>query len=193
MKITKQWLKKKGACDEGYEMFVNKKETDLKKICKGLIEINKLDWVNWLVTRKMNQKQCVQYAIFAAEQVLGNYEKEFPNDERPRLAIEAAKKYFKIPSEKNKSAAESAAESAASAAESAARSAASAAWSAAECAAWSAAWSAASAASAAWSAARSAARSAAWSAARSAAWSAAESEMKTKIINYGLKLLGYKI
>ena len=137
---------------------------------------------------KWDKKDSVALSIFASELCLENYEKLYPEDRRPREAINAAKKVMENDTEENRSAAENAAESAAenagSAAESArsARSAAENAGSAAENA-WSAARSAESAArsaeSAAWSAgsARSAARSA-WSAswsAESAAWSAAES------------------
>jgi len=113
-----------------------------------------------------------------AESSLSNFESVYPNDNRPRLAIEAKEKFIKGEiTEEELSAARSAAWSAYSAAwsaaESAARSAAWSAYSAAWSAASSAAWSAESAAySAAYSAAESAARSAAWSA-YSAAWSAA--------------------
>ena len=118
-----------------------------------------------------------ELAIFCAEYSLKNYEVEYPNDKRPREAIDAAKNYLKNPSKENldklnaaRSAAESAAESAAwSAAESAARS-----------AAWSAAWSATE--SAAWSAAR----SATWSAAWSAAGSAARKYLKKLLKKYGV-------
>ena len=118
----------------------------------------------------------VRFAVACARHTLDKFEVKYPEDKRPREALDAAEAWVKDPSEANRSAAWSAARSAASAAESAAWSAASAAesaaWSAAS-AAESAAWSAAE--SAAWSAAsaaRSAARSAA-SAAESAAWSAA--------------------
>ena len=112
-------------------------------------------------THKWNKKDSVALSIFSAELVIANYEKLYPNDKRPREAIEAARKVLLNDTETNRSAARSAA--------SAARSAASAARSAAE----SAAWSAASAESAAWSA--ESAESAAWSAesAESAARSAA--------------------
>jgi len=123
---------------------------------------------------KWEKEDSVALAIFAARLCLKNFEDVYPNDDRPRKAIEAAENYQKNPSE----AVESAAESAARSAESAARSAESAAESAAR-SAKSAAWSAESAARSAESAAESAARSArsaawsaAWSAARSAAWSA---------------------
>jgi hypothetical protein len=122
----------------------------------------------------MKYKQYVRYAIYAAEQVIDIYEKEYPKDNRPREAIKAAKKCLINPNKKNKLAAELAAESAWSAARSA--------WSAAELAAgsaWSAAWSA-------WLAAE----SAAWLAAGSAAWSATEPKrIKLKILKYGMKLL----
>jgi hypothetical protein len=61
----------------------------------------------------------VALAIYAAELVIKNFEREFPGDKRPRLAIEAAKAWLKNPTEENRSAAESAARSAWSAAESA--------------------------------------------------------------------------
>jgi hypothetical protein len=118
---------------------------------------------------KWTKKDSVALSIFSAELVLKNYEKLYPDDKRPREAIEAAKKVLENDNEENRSAAWSAAESAWSAAWSAR----SAAWSA-ESAAESAAWSAESAAeSAAWSA-----ESAAESAARSAAWSAARINKK---------------
>ena len=73
---------------------------------------------------KWTKKDFLKLAIFSAELVLKNFEKEYPNDLRPREAIEAAKKVLFRDTEKNRSAAESAAESAESAARSAAESAA---------------------------------------------------------------------
>jgi len=146
---------------------------------------------------KWQKKDSVALSIYAAELCLKNFEKVFPDDKRPREAIEAAKKWLAEPTSANESArsawstaewsawaawsaAESVARSAArSTAESAARSTAesaaesarsavrSAAWSAWSTAEWSA-WSARSAAESA----RSAARSAAWSAWSTAEWSA---------------------
>ena len=129
---------------------------------------------------KWTEKDSVALAIYASETVIENFEKQFPNDKRPREAIEAAKAWITNPCESTESAAWSAARSAESAK--------SAAWSAesdksaAKSAARSAAWSAGSACSAAESAARSArsAESAARSAAESAE-SAARKKMKEKI------------
>lgn len=93
---------------------------------------------------KWTKNDSVALSIFAAEMVLENFEKVYPDDDRPRKAIEAARNYLDSPTEKNRSAAESPAESAESAARSAARAAAESAWSA-EFAARSAAESAESA------------------------------------------------
>ena len=132
-------------------------------------------------TYKWTKKDSVSLAIYAAEMVLENFEKKYPDDLRPRQAIEAAKKILKHDTEENRSAAMSAAWSARSAA-----------WSARS--AWSAARSAESAArsaeseaeSAAWSAAMSAARSAARSA-ESAAESAALKVTKQKLHDFVIK------
>jgi len=91
---------------------------------------------------KWEKKDSVALAIYSAELVIDNFEKEYPDDKRPRKAIEAARRWLKEPTQENESASRFA-----------------------ESAAWSAAWSAAG--SAAGSAAESAARSAAESAARS--------------------------
>jgi len=93
---------------------------------------------------KWKKEDSVALAIYSAELVLKNFEKVYPNDKRPREAIEAAKRYLKELTEENRSAAWSAAMSA----ESAAMSAKSAAWSA-KYAAWSAMSAARSAKSAA--------------------------------------------
>jgi hypothetical protein len=127
-------------------------------------------------TYRWTKKDSVSLAIFSAELVIENYEKEYPKNKRPRQAIQAAKKWLTNPTKQN--------QSAASAALSAALSAASA---SSALSALSAALSAASAASAALSAALSA-LSAAWS----AAWSAALKDTKQKIETFIRKRLGIK-
>ncbi len=54
----------------------------------------------------MTYKQYVSYAVFAAEQVLDIFENKYPDDKRPRKAIQAAKKCIKNPSKENKKAAD---------------------------------------------------------------------------------------
>jgi len=127
--------------------------------CRGKHESqeDKETWETLKIVKayKWQKKDSVALSIYAAELCIDNFEKKYPEDKKPREAIEAAKKFLKYPTKANRSAAWSAAESAWSAAWSAAESARS--------AAWSAAWSAAESARSAAESARSA-RSAAWSA-----------------------------
>ena len=149
---------------------------------KHEVQDDKEVWEKMRVVRswKWTKKDSILLAIFAARLVLKNFEKEFPNDDRPRKAIEAAEAYAKNPTKKNREAAktaESAAESAAWVAESVAES------------AWAEAWATAkSAAKAAWAArstARLATRATAWAAAK-ATESATESAWATAGIAAGV-------
>jgi hypothetical protein len=217
MLVTKEKLIELNACEEGIEFLEdhNMLGEPLTDVIKFGIAHEQYDYCNWLIIRFMDYKQRVSYAVFAAEQCIENYETSYPDDDRPRQAIEAAKICIENPSAENKEAAKSAAWSAESAAWSAwsASESARTAWSASESAALSAAesaaetaadtaarsaWSAARSAWSAWSASESAAlssRSASRSAARSAESAAdlarsAESAAYNKILNYGLSLLG---
>jgi hypothetical protein len=132
---------------------------------RTILESNGLNDTIWAMRAvEGKDKEIRLFAADCAEMVLPIYENRYPDDNRPRLAIQAARDYANglIPMK------ELAAARAARAARAAwdAR-AASAAWDAAD-AAWDAAWAAARAAS---DAASDAARDAAW-AARDAAWAA---------------------
>jgi len=117
---------------------------------KSLKQSDKECWSEMRIKNayRWTKKDSVALSIYSAELVLTNFEKIYPDDDRPRKALEAAKKVLKNDNKKNRSAAESAGSAAESAAESAAWSAARSAESAAESAAWSAARSAGSAGSA---------------------------------------------
>ncbi len=126
---------------------------------------------------KWTKKDSISLAIFSAELCLKEFERLYPDDDRPRKAIDAARTVLAHDTAKNRSIARSAARSATESAQSAESAGWSAAQSAAQSAVWSAVWSAASAGwsveSAAWFAARSAE-----SAARSAAESARSAVIK---------------
>ena len=173
MNITLEFLKQKEACEEGLDYFKanNLEEIEAYKLINKLNEDNKLGWNNWLLSKLFTHENCIKYAIYSAELVLHIFEKKYPDDKRPRLAIKAAKKYLKTPTEKNKEAAAAAAARAAWAAD-AARAAGDAAWAAAG-AAGDAAWAAAGAAG-----------DAAW-----AAGDAAYNKLLQNIIDYGAELL----
>ena len=57
MKITREWLKEKWACNDGAEWFCEQTETDGVKVVARLISENHLDWANWLIARVMSYDQ----------------------------------------------------------------------------------------------------------------------------------------
>src|ERR1700690_153782 len=61
---------------------------------KSIIEDDKQCWSDMRIVKayKWTKKDSVAFAIYAAELVLPNFEKQYPGDLRPREAIEAAKK-----------------------------------------------------------------------------------------------------
>ena len=187
MKITLKLLKELNACKEGIDYFKN---NDLEGICiynlitQLIDEEKKYSWVNWILSHVLDNNNKVKYTIFAAELVLHIFENKYPDDRRPRKAIEAAKKYVENQTEENKKTADAAAYAAADAAN------ADAAYAnayAAAAAAYAAAYAAAAAAYAAADAAYAAANAA--YAAADAVDAAAKKEIYEKIIDYGIKLL----
>ena len=136
--ITKKWLKNQGACVEGYDWFIHQHDTDELSVLNRLISEKRYDWANWLIARRMTRQQYLQYAIYAAEQVIELFEKQYPNDKRPRLAIEAARKCITDNSRAARDAARAAGAAARDAAWAAARDAARDAGAAARDAAWAA-------------------------------------------------------
>ena len=177
--ITVEYLESIRACSHAIE-WVRENQSKFNKnnlpyVIRKLIQLKQVDYANWLITRSMSKVQNVKYAIYAAEQVLHIYEKEHPNDKRPRKAMEAAKKWVNNPTEENINAAYAAAAAArARAANAAAR----AAYAAARAAAAAAA-SDAAAYAAAYGAARAAASDAAASA---AAYGAAHEDLFETLI-----------
>ena len=184
--LTIDWLKENRVCVEAINWFEKQNCTDVEKLFELGKKAEKYDWINWCLVRLLNRKNRIRYAIFAAEQVLHIFEKQYPEDQRPRKAIEAAKRVIEDDSEENRRIAHSAAYNAGSAYIAYSADIASNAYiahSAASIAADIAADSAYSVYNA-----YSAARNAAYIAAHSVADSAYK-EIQTKIVDYGVKLL----
>ena len=120
--ITNRYLQAIGACKDAREQFRKElnggRSLSVSRVFTRLKQIDRMDWANWLIVRLMTHKQQIRYAIYAAEQVISLYEEKYPEDKRPRQAIEAARLCLDNPSGENKAAAWSAATSAESAAES---------------------------------------------------------------------------
>ena len=196
MTLTWPDVLKHSPCSEAVEWgkvaFDGKESVETVELFERLIRDERLDWANWMIVRCMGYKRCVSYAVFAAEQVVWIYEKQYPEDSRPREAIETARRCVEDPTDKNKAAARTAVEASvwAAWAVGAARTAAGAAG---EASVW-AAWAAGTAVEASVWAARTAAEASVW-----AAWSAgtagavagetAKRNMQLKILNYGIGLL----
>ena len=199
MKVTKKWLKEKRACCSEQDMNRAEKELkgDVKLITDTLLKEDRFNDANWLLTKLMDKNQCIKYAIFAAKQVLHIFEEKYPKDDRPRKAIEAAENYLKDPSENNKKAAYDAAYAAYAAGATAYAAADAAIYAATHAATYAAAaahaatsYTVTSYAAAAAHAATSYTVTSYAAAAADAAHAAAHaSDVKTKIIEYGVKIL----
>ena len=116
MKITKQEIKDLHPCRSGWEWYCEKERpVDLEALLIEMDSHNPVD-ARWLFTKLMNKIQCVKIAVFAAEQVIDLFENKYPDDDRPRHAIELAKVYIKTPDMGSADAAHAAAAAAAAAA-----------------------------------------------------------------------------
>ena len=100
--VTKALLKKIAACDDGTKYAVKsllgKSYSDAIRQC---IADDQLQWANWGIVRVMDGTERVKYAIYAAKQVLKIFEDKYPNDKRPREAINAVERWVNAPNEKN--------------------------------------------------------------------------------------------
>ena len=204
-----KWLRKIDSpilCNSGYHCFTPEHIFEWAESQLFEVEIrgdrvqgdNKIAAQQMRFIRKIdvwNDKTIRLFACYCARDVLPIFEREYPNDNRPRIAIETAERYADSHATKDEliaawDAARDAARDAAWDAEWAA------AWDAARDAARDAAWDAARAAesAAARDAAWDAARAAEWAAARAAAWDAARAaewdEAWDKYTNHLLEMLG---
>lgn len=98
MKTTLNKLKAAGACTERYKVLLTalgKTESDDEELTiLKIIETNGIQDAIWaLRTVEGKDKELRLFAADCAEMVLPIYEKQFPNDDRPRKAIQAARDY----------------------------------------------------------------------------------------------------
>lgn len=107
--ITKQWLEDRLACEDVLDWAVSVIGEGMT-VEDMLPHFERADWLLWLLKRSaaIDKITYAKIAIKCAESVISIYEKRYPNDERPRKAIEAAIAYVKDPSNKNREAASAA-------------------------------------------------------------------------------------
>lgn len=94
-KLTVKWLESNESCDDGIAWFTTCGKVKPSEVMDALLAEKRLEWANWLIARLLSPKDRVRYAIFAAEQVIDIFEHEYPDNKRPRQAIEAAKAVLK--------------------------------------------------------------------------------------------------
>lgn len=93
-KIIKQ-LEKMGACESAIDWVRLQNSDNIISLINKAMKEEYFDWVNWYLLKRMNKGQQISFAVFAAEQVLETYEKEYPDDTEPRETINVARKYWK--------------------------------------------------------------------------------------------------
>jgi hypothetical protein len=107
MNISLDVLKKYGACNSGIECFKYLKTTTVHETinkCMDLSDdvvlqwtgdvLDKYRWCSWLLSRILPKDEKIKYAIYSARLVIDIFEEKYPNDNRPRKAIEAAELYL---------------------------------------------------------------------------------------------------
>lgn len=101
MKITKRWLKKWRPCREAIDWLNEQDIKDVFKLIKRLrqSDINdKYGWLFWAIPRLLKtHRDRVRFAVYAAWLVLPEFEKECPDDKRPRETLSLVKKWLKNP------------------------------------------------------------------------------------------------
>jgi hypothetical protein len=100
MKLTKQALLNLRPCREGTK-FAKSCGYDAVKIYNTC---HRGDWMIWLLreTNTIHKPQAVLLAISCAERVLCIFEKKYPGDKRPRMAIDSVKNWLTNPTEENR-------------------------------------------------------------------------------------------
>jgi len=106
MKITKAWIEKWKPCKDSIRWI---KEQDTKDVFKLINRLRKSniedtdDWLFWAIPRLLKTRENrARLAVYCAELVLPMFERKYPNDKRPRQAIQATKNWINSPTEKNR-------------------------------------------------------------------------------------------
>lgn len=101
--ITKEWLRSQNIYSVDIIKFAEKNQLiglPAVEFIKRLIEFNELYFANRLITKLLDQRELVRYAVFAAESVLPIWVKRYPHDDRPRKAIDMANEWLNVSGEK---------------------------------------------------------------------------------------------
>ena len=100
MELSKDFLLKNNACAAGMAWYADNTPGTVEEAIAVLLssdEAERYSWSNWLISKALNISDKIRYACYAAGQAIDIFEKLYPDDNRPRKAIEGAQKYFKNP------------------------------------------------------------------------------------------------
>ena len=99
MKINLEYIKTFDPCQSGVDEYVKAGHESFNGTVLEFLDLKGVPISNklWVVLRKeiIPENDLHELACKFAESVLHIYEKEYPNDDRPRKAIEARRKYIK--------------------------------------------------------------------------------------------------
>jgi hypothetical protein len=111
--INKDTIKALDPCESGYKNYLLH-HADFNGSLVEFLLLDNIPYADkvWLAKKLITKNQAVGWAIYSAESVISLYEVKYPDDSRPRKAIEAAKAYLEDPSEVNRKAAANAANAA---------------------------------------------------------------------------------
>ena len=100
MKLTRQNILDLNPCREGL-VFARSHDFDAVKIYQTC---PRGDWLIWLLrrTNTITKPQAVLLAVTCAEHVLEIFEKKYPGEKRPRLAIDSVKNWLANPTDENR-------------------------------------------------------------------------------------------
>ena len=96
--ITHKILKDAGCCETIDQYFETKKSWSPSDLLEEVISRKQYPDAGQALSLLMNTRQRQEWAIFSAKSVLHIFEEQYPNDARPRKAIQAAEAYLKDPS-----------------------------------------------------------------------------------------------
>ena len=102
VQITLNQIRQHDPCKSGWEKLLrslpDNMPLDKPFDFRHIIESNGIVDAIWALKCIDNKELCVRFTVKCAESVLHIFEKIYPNDKRPRQAIEAAKKWLDNPS-----------------------------------------------------------------------------------------------
>jgi len=100
-RITHKMLKDAGCCDVIDSYFIDQASWSPAKLLEEAISRRAYSSASFGLAAMMSRTQRQQWAISSAKSVLHIFENEYPTDDRPRKAIEAAEAYLADPSKAN--------------------------------------------------------------------------------------------